>query len=128
MGSPQPPSPGIRSPSGEPFPLASHQPRAACSTKTNASLSQKGQASSCPPSILNSVADIPVLLVNGCREQGDVSPRLTSASPVSTKQTSPPSLSPVSGLGGMNNALSAPALSCVADSKSPPAPGGGEEP
>ncbi|XP_032058414.1 tensin-4 [Aythya fuligula] len=116
MGSPQPPSPGIRSPSGEPFTLASHQPRAACSTKTNASLSQKGQASSCPPSILNSAADIPVLLVNGCREQGDASPRLTSASPASTKQSSPPSLSPVSGLGGMNNALSAPALSCVADS------------
>ncbi|NXI69879.1 TENS4 protein, partial [Anseranas semipalmata] len=116
MGSPQPPSPSIRSPSGEAFGLGSHQPRAACFTKTNACLSQKGQASSCPPSILNSAADIPVLLVNGCLEQGDASPRLTAASPASTKQSFPPSLSLASGLGGLNNALSAPALSCVPDS------------
>uniref|UniRef100_A0A663MQE4 Tensin 4 n=1 Tax=Athene cunicularia TaxID=194338 RepID=A0A663MQE4_ATHCN len=71
LGSPCPPSP--RSHSGGAFGLSPPQPRAGCSAKVNTSLSQKGQASSCPPSILNSAADIPVLLVNGCLEQGDVS-------------------------------------------------------
>uniref|UniRef100_A0A663DXH7 Tensin 4 n=1 Tax=Aquila chrysaetos chrysaetos TaxID=223781 RepID=A0A663DXH7_AQUCH len=93
LGSPCPPSPSIRSHSGEAFGLSPHQPRAACSTKANTSLSQKGQASSCPPSILNSAADIPVLLVNGCLEQGDASSRLAKAPQASVKQTPPPSSS-----------------------------------
>ncbi|XP_009578471.1 PREDICTED: tensin-4-like [Fulmarus glacialis] len=116
LGSPCPPSPSIRSRSGEAFGLSPHQPRAACSTKANTSPTQKGQASSCPPSILNSAADIPVLLVNGCLEQGDASSRLAKAAPVSVKQSPPPSCSPALRLGGLNNALSAPALSCVSDS------------
>uniref|UniRef100_A0A452IQP8 SH2 domain-containing protein n=1 Tax=Gopherus agassizii TaxID=38772 RepID=A0A452IQP8_9SAUR len=37
---------------------------------------QKGHASSCPPSIVNSLADIPILLVNGCLEHGETSPRM----------------------------------------------------
>ncbi|XP_072742131.1 tensin-4 [Ciconia boyciana] len=116
LGSPCPPSPSIGSHSGEAFGLSPHQPRAACSTTANTSLAQKGQASSCPPSILNSAADIPVLLVNGCLEQGDASSRLAKAPPASVKQSPPPSCSPASRLGGLNNALSAPALSCVSDS------------
>ncbi|NXK18359.1 TENS4 protein, partial [Arenaria interpres] len=116
LGSPCPTSPSIRAHSGEAFGLSPHQPRTTCSTKANVSPSQKGQASSCPPSILNSAADIPVLLVNGCLEQGDASSRLAKAPPASAKQSPPPSCSPAMGLGGLNNALSAPALSCVSDS------------
>uniref|UniRef100_A0A8C0EG57 Tensin 4 n=1 Tax=Bubo bubo TaxID=30461 RepID=A0A8C0EG57_BUBBB len=94
LGSPCPPSP--RSHSGEAFGLSPPQPRAGCSTKANTSPSQKGQASSCPPSILNSAADIPVLLVNGCLEQGDVSSGLAKVPPTSVTQTPPPSCSPAS--------------------------------
>ncbi|XP_054252863.1 tensin-4 [Indicator indicator] len=115
-GSPCPPSPSIRSHSGEAFGLSPQQPRAACSTKANTSPAQKGQASSCPPSILNSAGDIPVLLVNGCLEHGDEASRPAKKPPASAKQTSPPSCSPTLRLGGLNNALSAPALSCVPDS------------
>ncbi|KAM6042166.1 tensin-4 [Chlamydotis macqueenii] len=114
-GSPYLPSPSIRSHSGDAFGLSSHQPQAACSTKANTSPSQKGQASSCPPSILNSTADIPVLLVNGCLEQGDGSSRLTKATPASVKQPLAPGCSLASRLGSLNNALSAPALSCISD-------------
>ncbi|NXW42254.1 TENS4 protein, partial [Nyctiprogne leucopyga] len=114
LGSPCPPSPTIRSHSGEAFGLSPPQTRT--TTKANTSPSQKGQASSCPPSILNSAADIPVLLVNGCLEQGDASRRLAKAPPASVKQPPTPSCSPASVLGVLNNALSAPALSCVSDS------------
>ncbi|OPJ74476.1 tensin-4 [Patagioenas fasciata monilis] len=116
MGSPHLPSPSTNSRSGEAFGLSAHQPRATGSTNTTTSPPEKGQASSCPPSILNSAADIPVLLVNGCLEQGDASSKPTKASPVSVKQSPPPSCSPTSRLGGLNNALSAPVLSCVPDS------------
>ncbi|XP_009460220.1 PREDICTED: tensin-4 [Nipponia nippon] len=116
LGSPCPPSPSIRSHSGEAFGLSPHQPGAACSTTADTSPSQKGQASSCPPSILNSAADIPVLLVNGCLEQGDASSRLATVPPASVKQSPAPSCSPASRLGGLNNAVSAPVLSCVSDS------------
>ncbi|NXX59265.1 TENS4 protein, partial [Scopus umbretta] len=116
LGSPCPPSPSIRSHSGETFGLSPLQPRAACCTTANTSPSQKGQASSCPPSILNSAADIPVLLVNGCLEQEDASCRLAKAPPAFVKQSPPPSCSPALRLGGLNNALSAPVLSCASDS------------
>ncbi|NWI63165.1 TENS4 protein, partial [Todus mexicanus] len=116
LGSPCPPSPSIRSHSGEAFRLSPQQPRAGCSPKASPSPSQKGQASSCPPSILNSAADIPVLLVNGCLEQGDASSRLAKAPPASVKQSPAPSCSLAPGLGGLNAALSAPALSCTSDS------------
>ncbi|NXP71342.1 TENS4 protein, partial [Ramphastos sulfuratus] len=115
LGSPCPPSPSIRSHSGEAFGLSPQQPRSTCSTKANSCLSQKGQASSCPPSILTCTADIPVLLVNGCLEQGDEASRLANKPPASAKQPSSPSCSPTLRLGGLNNALSAPALSCVSD-------------
>ncbi|NXX84989.1 TENS4 protein, partial [Urocolius indicus] len=118
LGSPCPPSPSIRSHSGEAFGLSPHQPRAACTTKANTSPSQKGQASSCPASILNTTADIPVLLVNGCLEQGDAASKLAKSPPASAKQIPPPSCSPASRLGGLNNALSAPALSSASDSAS----------
>ncbi|NXJ83746.1 TENS4 protein, partial [Trogon melanurus] len=116
LGSPCPPSPSITAHSGEAPGLSPHQPKAASSIKAATSPCQKGQASSCPPSILNSAADVPVLLVNGCLEQGDASSRLPEAPPASVKQTPAPSCSPASRLGGLNNALSAPALSCVSDS------------
>ncbi|XP_025972117.2 tensin-4 isoform X2 [Dromaius novaehollandiae] len=116
LGSPYPSSPSVRSHAGEAFGLGSLQPRSAHSTKASMSPSQKGQASSCPPSILNSAADIPVLLVNGCLEQGDASPRLPRGSAASAKQSPTPSCAPSPGLGGLNNALSAPVLSCVSDS------------
>ncbi|NXI48193.1 TENS4 protein, partial [Galbula dea] len=116
LGSPCPPSPSVGSHSGEAFGLSPQQPRAVCSIKASTSLPQKGQASSCPPSILNSAADIPVLLVNGCLEQGEASSRLAKGPPASVKQNPPPTCSPAMRLGGLNNALSAPALSCVSDS------------
>uniref|UniRef100_A0A8C0H0D6 Tensin 4 n=1 Tax=Chelonoidis abingdonii TaxID=106734 RepID=A0A8C0H0D6_CHEAB len=53
---------------------------------------QKGHASSCPPSIVNSLADIPILLVNGCLEHGETSPRMGKDFQGSIKQTFPPSL------------------------------------
>ncbi|XP_063815862.1 tensin-4 [Pseudophryne corroboree] len=34
-----------------------------------------GHANSCPPSVNNSIMDIPILLVNGCLENGDSSPK-----------------------------------------------------
>lgn len=37
--------------------------------------STKGHANSCPPSVNNSSMDIPILLVNGCLENGDLSPK-----------------------------------------------------
>ncbi|NXT91261.1 TENS4 protein, partial [Anhinga rufa] len=116
LGSPCPSSPSIRSHSGEASGLSPCQPRAACSATANTFPSQKGQASSCPPSILNSAADIQVLLANGCLEQGDASSRLAKAPPASVKQSPAPSCSPASRIGGLNNALSAPVLSCVSDS------------
>uniref|UniRef100_A0A669PUC6 Tensin 4 n=1 Tax=Phasianus colchicus TaxID=9054 RepID=A0A669PUC6_PHACC len=71
------------------------------------SLSLKGQASSCPPSIL---PDVPVLLVNGCLEPGGI--------PLPGLSTAPPApVQPSPGLSNLNNALSAPTLTCVPDSK-----------
>ncbi|XP_065555299.1 tensin-4 [Lathamus discolor] len=116
LGSPCPPSPSITCRSGEAFGLSPRHHRADSSTKASTSPSQKGQASSCPPSILNSSADIPVLLVNGCLEQADASSRLAKAPPASVKRVPAPTCSPSSGLSGLNTTLSAPALSCIPDS------------
>ncbi|NXG18414.1 TENS4 protein, partial [Grallaria varia] len=111
LGSPCPPSPGTVSGSREAFGQSPPQPRAG-----GTSPCPKGQASSCPPSILTSAADIPVLLVNGCLEPGEGSPRTTRAPPSSALQPPPPGCSPAPRLGGLNSALSAPALTCVPDS------------
>ncbi|XP_068068433.1 tensin-4 [Anomalospiza imberbis] len=116
LGSPCSPSSGIVSHPREAFGQSSPQPRAGSSPSAGTALAQKGQASSCPPSILTSAADIPVLLVNGCLEQGDGPPRLAKAPPSSATQPPVASCSPVSRLGGLNNAQSAPALSCLSDS------------
>ena len=103
MGSPQTSSPGTRSRSGEALCLP--RPPAACPVPP--SLSLKGQASSCPPSIL---PDVPVLLVNGCLEPGGV--------PLPGLSTAPPApVQPSPGLSTLNNTLSAPALTCGPDSK-----------
>ncbi|NXU17690.1 TENS4 protein, partial [Pardalotus punctatus] len=116
LGSPCSPSSGIVSHSREAPGQSPPQPRAGSSPSTSTSLAQKGQASSCPPSILTSAADIPVLLVNGCLDQGDGPPRLAKAPLSSAIQLPPPGCSPASRLGGLNNAASAPALSCLSDS------------
>ncbi|NXV04604.1 TENS4 protein, partial [Cettia cetti] len=116
LGSPCSPSSGIVSHSRPAFGQSPAQPRAGSSPGAGTSPAQKGQASSCPPSILTSAADIPVLLVNGCLEQGDGSPRLAKAPPSCATQPPLPGCSPASRLGGMNNAVSAPALSCLSDS------------
>ncbi|NXQ52932.1 TENS4 protein, partial [Anthoscopus minutus] len=115
LGSPCSPSSGIVSHSREASGQSSPQPRAGSSSSASTSMAQKGQASSCPPSILTSAADIPVLLVNGCLEQGD-GPPLAKAPPSSGTQPPLPGCSPASMLGGLNTALSAPALSCTSDS------------
>ncbi|NXU40874.1 TENS4 protein, partial [Drymodes brunneopygia] len=115
LGSPCSPSSGIMSHSREAFGQSSPQPRAGSSPSAGTSLAQKGQASSCPPSILTSSADIPVLLVNGCLEQGDGHTQLAKAPPGSGTQPPLPGWSPASRLGGMNNAMSAPTLSCLSD-------------
>ncbi|NWX57253.1 TENS4 protein, partial [Promerops cafer] len=115
LSSPCSPSSGIVPHSREAFGQSPPQPRAGSSPSAGTSLAQKGQASSCPPSILTSAADIPVLLVNGCLEQGDGPPRLAKAPPSSGTQPPLPSCSPASRLGGLNNAQSAPALSCLSD-------------
>ncbi|NXB98741.1 TENS4 protein, partial [Orthonyx spaldingii] len=114
LGSPCSPSSAIVSHSREALGQSPSQPRAGSCPST--SLAQKGQASSCPPSILTSAADIPVLLVNGCLEQGHGHPRLAKAP--SSSATQPPllSCSPAPRLGVLNNAVSAPALSCLSDS------------
>ncbi|NXH12649.1 TENS4 protein, partial [Bucco capensis] len=112
LGSPCPPSPS--SAHAQAFGLSAQQPRAGCSSR--ASPAQKGQASSCPPSILSSPADIPVLLVNGCLEAGDAPARLPEAPPASGQQKLPPSCSQPMRLGSLNTAVSAPALSCASDS------------
>ncbi|KAM6108079.1 tensin-4 [Pterocles gutturalis] len=118
LGSPCPPSPSLTSHPGEASSLSPRRPGPACSPKTNASPLQKGQASSCPPSILNPTADIPVLLVNGCLEQGDASSRLARPPPAAKP---PPSCSPAWSLGGLSTTLSVPALACV--SEGPPRAG-----
>ncbi|NXR55798.1 TENS4 protein, partial [Hippolais icterina] len=116
LGSPCSPSSGIVSHSRPTFGQSPSHPRAGSSpSAAGTSLAQKGQASSCPPSILTSAADIPVLLVNGCLEQGDGSPQPAKAPPSSAPQPPVPGCSPASRLGGMNNAQSAPALSCLSD-------------
>lgn len=48
------------------------QPRAACSPPL-----AKEHASSCPPSIANSMVDIPIVLINGCPEPGSSPPLRT---------------------------------------------------
>ncbi|XP_048783109.1 tensin-4 isoform X4 [Lagopus muta] len=102
VGSPQSSSPGTRSRSGEA--LCPPRPPAACPVPP--SLSLKGQASSCPPSIL---PEVPVLLVNGCLEPGGI--------PLPDLSTAPPApVQPNPGLSTLNNALSAPTLTCVPDS------------
>ncbi|NXA99836.1 TENS4 protein, partial [Cnemophilus loriae] len=116
LGSPCSPSSGIVSHSREAFSQSPSPSRAGSSPSAGTSLAQKGQASSCPASILTSTADIPVLLVNGCQEQGDGSPRLAKAPSSSATQPPLPGCSPASRLGGLNNTLSAPALSCFSDS------------
>nr|XP_030112043.3 tensin-4 [Taeniopygia guttata] len=113
LGSPCSPSCAIMSHPREAFGQSSPQPRAGSSPS---SVAQKGQASSCPPSILTSSADIPVLLVNGCLEQGDGPPQLAKAPPSSATQPPLASCSPAPRLGGLNTAQSAPALSCLSDS------------
>lgn len=118
LGSPCSPSSAIVSHPRAAFGQSPTQPRAGSSPTAGISLAQKGQASSCPPSILTSATDIPVLLVNGCLEQGDGPPRLAKAPPSSATQPPVPGCSAASRLGGMNNALSAPALSCLSDSES----------
>ncbi|XP_010219422.1 PREDICTED: tensin-4 [Tinamus guttatus] len=112
LGSPYPSSPSVRSPAGDAFGPGSPQPRSTCSPKASAPSAQKGQASSCPPSLLGAAADVPVLLVNGCLERGHAA----GGPPASAKQSPPPGCSPCPGLGALNNALSAPLLSCVPDS------------
>ncbi|XP_005059824.1 PREDICTED: tensin-4 isoform X2 [Ficedula albicollis] len=116
LGSPCSPSSGIVSHSSEAFAQSPPHPRAGSSPSSSTSLAQKGQASSCPPSILTSAADIPVLLVNGCLEHGDGTSLLARAPPSSASQPPLPSSSAAPRLGGLNNALSAPALSCLSDS------------
>ncbi|NXN82270.1 TENS4 protein, partial [Bombycilla garrulus] len=118
LGSPCSPSSGIVSPksSREAFAQTPPQSRAVSSPSAGPSLAQKGQASSCPPSILTSAADIPVLLVNGCLERGDGPPQMVKVPPSSAMQPPVPGSSPASRLGGLNNALSAPALSSFSDS------------
>nr|DBA22317.1 TPA: hypothetical protein GDO54_013355 [Pyxicephalus adspersus] len=46
-------------------------------SKISPHASTKGHANSCPPSVNNSTMDIPILLVNGCLENGDLSPKST---------------------------------------------------
>uniref|UniRef100_A0A8C3FEB3 Tensin 4 n=1 Tax=Chrysemys picta bellii TaxID=8478 RepID=A0A8C3FEB3_CHRPI len=84
------------------------------SNKVNNSSSpplQKGHASSCPPSIVNSMADIPILLVNGCLEHGETSPRMGKDFQRSVKQTIPPNSSSSSGINSLNKTSSETSLS-----------------
>nr|XP_033773253.1 tensin-4 [Geotrypetes seraphini] len=62
--------------SPEAFSPGPYQTNMAYSTKNRSSSPpyQGEHANSCPPSILNSTMDIPILLVNGCSEHSDFSP------------------------------------------------------
>ncbi|KAH1174168.1 tensin-4 [Mauremys mutica] len=91
------------------------------SSKVNNSSSpplQKGHASSCPPSIVNSLADIPILLVNGCLEHGETSPRMGKDFQGSVKQTVPPSSSSSSGINSLTKTSSETSLSFSPDGSS----------
>ncbi|XP_068120719.1 tensin-4 isoform X2 [Hyperolius riggenbachi] len=66
-------SPGIMSPT---TPLLRYDHNGIFSySKMFPHASAKGHANSCPPSVNNSSMDIPILLVNGCLENGDLSPK-----------------------------------------------------
>ncbi|XP_067397035.1 tensin-4 [Emydura macquarii macquarii] len=98
-----------------------NQTNVSSSNKANTSSSlplQKGHASSCPPSIVNSMADIPILLVNGCLEPGETSPRLAKGFQGSIKQTVPPNSSPSSGTSSLNKTSSDTSLLFSLDSPS----------
>ncbi|NXD44160.1 TENS4 protein, partial [Copsychus sechellarum] len=114
LGSPCSPCSGIVPHSREAF--AQRPPHPPPRSSPSTSLAQKGQASSCPPSILTSAADIPVLLVNGCLAPPDGASLLARAPPSSATQPPLAGSSAAPRLGGLNNALSAPALSCLSDS------------
>ncbi|KAM9112855.1 tensin-4 [Pangshura tecta] len=91
------------------------------SSKVNNSSSpplQKGHASSSPLSIVNSLADIPILLVNGCLEDGETSPRMGKDFHGSVKQTVPPSSSSSSGINSLNKISSETSLSFSPDDSS----------
>ncbi|KAG6929791.1 tensin 4 [Chelydra serpentina] len=79
---------------------------------------QKGHASSCPPSIVNSMADIPILLVNGCLEHGETSPRAGKDVQGSIKRTRPPGSSSSSGINSSNKTFSETSLSFSSDGPS----------
>ncbi|NXN98157.1 TENS4 protein, partial [Rhinopomastus cyanomelas] len=114
-GSP-PGSPCSRSHSGEASGRSPQQPLATSSSRASSSPSQKGQASSCPPSIVSSPgSDIPLLLVNGCPEQGGASCSPARAPPASARQDPPPGCSQTPRLGALSAAQSAPVLSCTPD-------------
>uniref|UniRef100_A0A7M4E4A2 Tensin 4 n=1 Tax=Crocodylus porosus TaxID=8502 RepID=A0A7M4E4A2_CROPO len=102
LGSPYSASPTVKVDHlGEGFSPGSYQPNGNQSQTVNvtpSTLLQKGQASSCPPSIINSMSDIPILLVNGCLEHSKSSPKLTKGHHDSTKKAVPPNSSPTSGL------------------------------
>uniref|UniRef100_A0A8D0L232 Tensin 4 n=1 Tax=Sphenodon punctatus TaxID=8508 RepID=A0A8D0L232_SPHPU len=71
---------------------------------------QMGHASSCPPSIVNSASDIPILLVNGCLEHSEASAKH------SFKQRMPTNSSLSSGIGSLDK-TSSETLSLAGPSK-----------
>ncbi|XP_019362330.1 PREDICTED: tensin-4 [Gavialis gangeticus] len=122
LGSPYSASPTVKVDHlGEGFSPGSYQPNGNQSQTVNvtpSTLLQKGQASSCPPSIINSMSDIPILLVNGCLEHSKSSPRLTKGHHDSTKKAVPPNSSPTSGLSSLINTSSDSSLFSSMDSTS----------
>ncbi|NWY06867.1 TENS4 protein, partial [Nothoprocta ornata] len=112
LGSPCPSSLSVRPPAGDAFGPDSLRPRPSCSAKAGASSPQKGQASSCPASIVSAAADVPVLLVNGCPERADAAGGAAAPAELSPAASCGPCPAP----GALNNALSAPLLPCVPDS------------
>uniref|UniRef100_A0A8D0G9E3 Tensin 4 n=1 Tax=Sphenodon punctatus TaxID=8508 RepID=A0A8D0G9E3_SPHPU len=73
---------------------------------------QMGHASSCPPSIVNSASDIPILLVNGCLEHSEASAKH------SFKQRMPTNSSLSSGIGSLDKTSSESSLSSPLDTLS----------
>uniref|UniRef100_A0A8C8SAL6 Tensin 4 n=1 Tax=Pelusios castaneus TaxID=367368 RepID=A0A8C8SAL6_9SAUR len=87
----------------------SNQTSVSSSNKASPSSSlplQKGHASSCPPSIVNSMTDIPILLVNGCLGPEETSPRQVKGFQGSIKHTVPLNSNPSSGMSSLNKTSS----------------------
>ncbi|XP_029429149.1 tensin-4 [Rhinatrema bivittatum] len=76
----------------------------------------KGEhANSCPPSVTSSTVDIPILLVNGCLERGDLSPNPSKSHRTFGRRRISSNCNPFSEPGNLNKTFSDSSLSASLD-------------